>query len=611
MTRGNATKHSDAARFPGSAPKRSLVALVKKLVLCAGAAVLALAVADTARCAVSITLSLDRAEATLADGISLSVSVSGAHGDSARPELSGLEDFIVRPAGTSTRVEIVNGQYSAGSDFTYLLQPKKAGTFRIGPARLVVSGTTYSSNVETITIGQPAALPAGERGPVFLVATLAPAKVYAEQQALYTLKLYRSLNIADVSVNVPEAAGVTLAKLGEPREYQGVLQGRSYKIIEVRYLVTPQKPGTYALPPTRMDLTVFTPQSRPRRGMFDDPFFGQAASGRPTTLMSEPLAFQVLPLPLEGRPSDYGGLVGSFTLESAVEPTQLKAGESVTLTATVRGRGNGKRIPELKIPPLDGVKIYADQPVQKDENDGEGVTVTKIMKWALVPEREGRYVVPPLALSFFDTAAGRYRTLKTAEATLSVSPGGSDRAVQAVARPAGALPQAPARKAVAELGNDILPIHAAAGRSAAGFSSLPGGALFWLLLAGPPAVFFLALGGVVVRRRSGSLTAALSVRNAAAAFVRISARGGLTSDELMLALQEYLSQRLSLARGSFTADEAVGLLRSRNVDAATLEELHAAWRRLEDAIYTGKGREAAGVGDVFARLVARIEKVLR
>ena len=73
----------------------------------------------------------------------------------------------------------------------------------------------------------------------------------------------------------------------------------------------------------------------------------------------------MLPLPQEGRPADFGGLVGDFTLAATVEPLELKAGESATLTATVRGRGNAKRIPELKIPSLDGVKIYADQPVQK------------------------------------------------------------------------------------------------------------------------------------------------------------------------------------------------------------------------------------------------------
>jgi len=85
----------------------------------------------------------------------------------------------------------------------------------------------------------------------------------------------------------------------------------------------------------------------------------------------------------------------------------------------------------------------------------------------------------------------------------------------------------------------------------------------------------------------------------------------VTAEELMLALQDYLSQRLGLARGSRTADEVVSLLRSRSVAAGTAGELNAVWRRIEDAIYTGKGRERTDAGEEIARLVARVEKELR
>jgi hypothetical protein len=161
------------------------------------------------------------------------------------------------------------------------------------------------------------------------------------------------------------------------------------------------------------------------------------------------------------------------------------------------------------------------------------------------------------------------------------------------------------------LGNDILPVHAAIGGPASGLSALPGGAVFWLLLIGPPAAFFLTLGSVVVRRRSGNLTAAWSVRRAAAEFTGTCKRSGLTAEELLQALQDYLIQRLSLAHGSLTADEAAALLRARKVDDKAVKELHGAWRRIEDAIYTGKGREATDAGEGLARLVARIEKGLR
>jgi hypothetical protein len=161
------------------------------------------------------------------------------------------------------------------------------------------------------------------------------------------------------------------------------------------------------------------------------------------------------------------------------------------------------------------------------------------------------------------------------------------------------------------LGNDILPIHTASAAPASKLSALPGPAVFWLLLLAPPAAFFLTLGSVVFRRNSGSLTAALSVRRAFAGFSSTCKRPGLTADGLMQALQDYVSQRLSLSRGSLTADEVAALLRSRNVGAATVGKLHALWRELEDAIYTGKGRETTTTVKEFSSLVARIEKELR
>jgi hypothetical protein len=88
-------------------------------------------------------------------------------------------------------------------------------------------------------------------------------------------------------------------------------------------------------------------------------------------------------------------------------------------------------------------------------------------------------------------------------------------------------------------------------------------------------------------------------------------REGLTAEELLPALQEYLRLRLSLSGGALTAADAATLLRSRKVDAATVDELLGLWRRAEDAVYTGKGREAIAAGETLARLVERIEKGLR
>ncbi len=320
-------------------------------------------------CDVALTLSLDRSEATLADSMVLSVSVSGAHGDDARPSIQGLEDFLVRPAGTSTRVEIVNGRYSAGIDFSYLLQPKKAGSFRIGPAEVMVGGTTYRSNVAIVTVGQAVAAPAGERGPVFCRRPCAREGLRGAAGALHA----QAVPLGDHRRRLARRPRVgrrhALSKFGETARVPGACT-RGVPTRSSRCAISSRRTsrGSSRCRRRGWTLTVFTPQSRPRRGIFDDPFFGQGRTGRPLSLTSETRALQVLPLPREGRPADFGGLVGELHARGDGRAAGIKVGESATLTATVSGRGNAKRIPELKIPPLDGIKVYADQPVLKERN---------------------------------------------------------------------------------------------------------------------------------------------------------------------------------------------------------------------------------------------------
>jgi hypothetical protein len=44
------------------------------------------------------------------------------------------------------------------------------------------------------------------------------------------------------------------------------------------------------------------------------------------------------------------------------------------------------------------------------------------MKWAIVPEKEGLYRIPPLSISFFDPKNKRYRTVKSPPGTINVLP---------------------------------------------------------------------------------------------------------------------------------------------------------------------------------------------
>lgn len=563
---------------------------------------------QTAGAEVSVRLSLDREEATMADALRLTVSIEGKQGTDQRPVIKGLENFTVAAGGTSSRVSIVNGRKSTGKDYIFHLQPKKTGRHRIGPAEVRIKGVVHVSNTATVSVVETAA-PTGDGGdPIFLRASLQRNRLYAGEQTLYTLRLYRQARVSDISVDLPESKVLLIRQFGNPREYSGVFEGRSYNILEVRYTLQPQRPGSYALEPSRMHMKLHQPHRRSRRSLFDDMFSG---TGRPFSVASEALELDVLSPPEEGRPPDFSGLVGTFGIAAVLDPRSVGTGQSSTLTVTVSGRGNVKRIPDLKVPEVDGLKVYADEPTLEVGQDQEGLQGAKTMKWALVPETEGTYEIPPLEVSFFDTRKEQYRSVRTPLLGLEATPGESRAVATPPVAPSGEGKAPVAPMAVREIGRDILPVHTSVKDLAPRVPGVPRGALLWLILAAPTGFFLVVLGGVRLRRKSPGALAALRSRRAAREFSRSCSGEAMRPERLVVNFQHYLNDRFGLSLGALTPEEAEMILRGRGVSEETASRVRDSLRLLEDTVYTGSDREAAAEKESIARLIRRIEKESR
>jgi len=105
-----------------------------------------------AMAAVSVNLELDRSQALLTDAVQLTVSVAGSRESASRPVIHGLDNFTISPGGTSSRVEFINGKMSSGIRYTYFIQPRQIGSFKIGPAEVKIKGNAYTSNTATLQV---------------------------------------------------------------------------------------------------------------------------------------------------------------------------------------------------------------------------------------------------------------------------------------------------------------------------------------------------------------------------------------------------------------------------------------------------------------------------
>mgnify|MGYP001813300583 CR=1 FL=1 len=559
---------------------------------------------------VSVTLRLDRTEATLSDTVKMEIHISGTRSSDGSPVVQGLESFLVTKGGTSNRVEIINGKINSGVDYTYYIQPQKTGIFKVGPAVINVNKIRIESNSATLTVSSAPQASRSDRGPVFMDASVSSQDFYVDQHVLYTLKLYYRTNIGNLSLNLPEIEYVTFKQLERPLEYQSTYAGMSYQVLEVRHALTVSMPGDFVIHPSRMNMTVRQSSSRSLFDNFFNDSFSGFSSGRPLAVKTDSIHLHVKALSDEGKPANCTGLVGTFRMESTLEPASLQAGESATLTVQVKGQGTVNRIPDLDLPEMEFVRTYRDQPVLETEQSRQGITGTKTMKWALVPENAGEFKIPVLSLSFFNPETKNYHEMVTPSHVISDLPGKTKNDIATLHPLSTAANNAErsVKKEIQKLGEDILPIHTQAADLTVPFRFLYNGWLFWIVLAGPPFMYLMLLGSFRIKRLAPGRLAQSKSKKAFSVFKNRCQKNQANYEDLLNAFKCYLNDRFNLSFGTLTPDDTERILRDQGVAAATAKKIYTLIQQLEATVYKGNNTDDTDAAGDLLDVVKLIEK---
>ena len=128
-------------------------------------------------------------------------------------------------------------------------------------------------------------------------------------------------------------------------------------------------------------------------------------------LKSEETLIRSKRLPDEGKPKDFSGAIGSFTLDLQADPLKLKVGEPIALRFTITGNGGFEFIESPTPIKTEGWKLY--EPTKFDLKRGEGIKPsTLIFSQNLVAEKvHGE--LPTFRLTVFDSDKEQYVTLIT------------------------------------------------------------------------------------------------------------------------------------------------------------------------------------------------------
>jgi oxygen tolerance protein BatD len=530
---------------------------------------LLVAAAAPARADISVRASVNPPRARVGEALALIIEINGAQNVTA-PALGPIDGFDLQYVGPSTQISIVNGQMNASIQHRYSLLPMRAGHFTLGPFAIDYQGKQYQTaalGVDIVAAGQPSAqapqagaaqapAQAGAQGAAAgraLRLTLSAPKqeVYLHERVPVDLILYvGAIRVADIQYPTLPADGLSLDKFPEPSQQQQVIDGETFQVVHFQTTVIPLRSGSLTLGPAALRLNVL---NRRRTQGFNDQFFDDffGTERRPVDLRSDPLVLNVLPLPDAGKPADFSGAVGTFNMQVTASPTELNAGDPITMHIVLTGSGNLAEAAAPELASVDGFRTY-EAHVSKSESGG--TTVTKTFEQVLIPNDAGVPAIAPVRFSYFDPQARRYQTVQSQPIALVVRAPKNAPHAEIVAGGAPALRAAPEEK----LGRDIVYIKDDPGTLRP--RALPWyGSLAFLLWQPVPLLLFGAAVWYDQRRQrlSGDVRYARFTRAGKEARRGLSAAEQALSegdrprfyDALSRTMQTYLSAKLDLPPG--------------------------------------------------------------
>jgi hypothetical protein len=571
--------------------------------------------------AASFTATLDRENVTVGESATLTLHFEGGEPKSvpAPPDIPNLQ---VSGRGTSQGFTIINSQMSANISQSFALTPTQPGEFIIPALKAEIGGQVLTSQPLKLTaVKAPAAAAnsAGERLAFFKL--FVPKKeVYVGEILSVEFQVYVREGLAngeDILQSFEQyggcplkAEGVSIIKTAHAQRRRGQAGNAVYGVATFVTSLSPLKTGPITLGSMDVPLTLQIPlPNQPRRDPFDPfgMFRRMQVEERRVSLSAEPETLNALPLPKEGVPPTFNGAVGNFSMTVSAGPTNVAAGDPVTVKVQLAGRG---ALDSLTLPEQAAWRDFKTYPptTKVETTDPLGLQGAKTFEQVVVPQNPDIKALPPVSFSFFDPDQKAYRTLTQPAIPLIVRPGGSVPApvVAATTRATQESPP-PAQDIV-----HIKPRLGVVARIAPPLVQQP----WFLALQAVPVLAWLS--AVVYRRRAEMLAnnPRLRRRRQVAQLVR---QGLLDlrqfasdnkSDDffatLVHLLQEQLGERLDLPASAITEAVIEEHLRPRGVPEATLASLHELFQTCNLARYA-----PIKSSQELAAMIPKVEAVLR
>lgn len=552
------------------------------------------------------------------------------------PNIKGFDVLMGPSRSQQSSTQIINGNVTSTSSitFTYILMASQEGTFTIPGATIVADGQNKTSNSVQIKVlppdkangtGSGGSSNSGGRASsrsqvagskitnqdLFITATASKTTVYEQEAVLLTYKVYTLVNLRQLYGKMPDLKGFHTQEVELPQQKTFSLEhynGRNYNTtVWSQYVLFPQQSGKLEVPSITFEGVIA------QQVASDDPFDAFFNGGSnyvevKKNIVTPKLTLNVKALP-DGKPVNFSGGVGEFTISSSISTTELKTNDAVTVKLIISGTGNLKLIstPEVAFPK--DFEVYDPKIDNKFTLTREGLSGNKVIEYLAIPRHAGNFTIPPVEFSYFDLKTNSYKTIKTEAYDLKVEKG-EGNADQVIADFTN-------KEDLKVLGQDIRYIKMGETNLTRKGDFFFGSVVYYLWYIVPLVLFIIFV--VVYRKKAIENANVAKVRTKKAnkvATKRMKNAGKLLAenkkeafyDEVLKALWGYISDKLNIPVSQLSKDNIEDELTKYGVAPELIKDFISTLNECEFARYA-PGNQSEAMDKVYSSAVEVISKM--
>ena len=517
-------------------------------------------------------------------------------------------EVLMGPSRSSqSSFQIINGHTSQSSSitFTYIVVAVKNGTFTIPAAHITADGNNISSGTLKITVSgqaqggqgggrqqqqaQPQPRAAGtpiSGSDLFIRVSANKKRVHEQEPILLTYKVYTLVDLTQLEGKMPELNGFHTQEVPLPQQKSFKIEqvnGRPYRTVTwSQYVMFPQITGKLKIPGITFNGIVV------QQNRNIDPFeaFFNGGSGYVEVkkqIQAPGIEIEVLPLP--SRPANFSGGVGHFNISAQLENPEVKANDAVKLRVIVSGVGNLKLIKQPVVNFPKDFDRYDAKVTDKSKLTTNGVEGSMIYDFLAVPRHQGKYEIPPVEFTYYDTGSSSYKTVKTEGFTLNVLKGEGGSST---------VSDFTGQEDLKLLNKDIRYIKTGTTEQHALDDFFFGSTGYWIALAFL-ALTFISLFVIfrqraidnadIVGKRAGRANKVATKRLKKAARLMKDGQPSAFYDEVLRALWGFVGDKLNIPVEQLSRENISQQLESRQVSADTIQQFIGAIDECEFARY--------------------------